>query len=222
MGVIAEFSVDAEAFGPASIGGGETDVQLQFEPVIPTSGDVAPYVWATGDTDGFQRELDESSAVSYSTVDSLEGRVLYRLRWQTEPDGLLAIFEDTNAAVLEARGTNRWFFRVRFPNDTNVTQFHERTREQGYELELHRLGQSAEDTGETDSGSDLTPEQREALLYAVEAGYFAIPRQATLDDIAGEFGISNQAASERLRRATGTVLRGAFERELDGTVTHGG
>ncbi|WP_440988977.1 helix-turn-helix domain-containing protein [Haloarchaeobius baliensis] len=223
MGVIAEFSVDTDAFGPASVGGGEIEVQLQFEPVVPTSGDVAPYVWVTGDTDAFERAIDESApAVSYTTLERHDGRVLYRLRWGSEPTGLLSIFVDTNAAVLEARATDRWFFRVRFPDDTSVTRFHERTREHGYELDLHRLGRSVDGPAEPDGTLDLTPEQREALVRAVENGYFAIPRQSTLDDIADEFDISNQAASERLRRATETVLKTALEQELDQRVTRRG
>jgi len=223
MGVIAEFSVDADAFGPASVDGGEIEVQLQFEPVVPTSGDVAPYVWVTGDTDGFERAIDESTTdVGYNVLDRYDGRVLYRLRWSAEPTGLLSIFVDTNAAVLEARSTDRWFFRVRFPDDTSVTRFHQRTREQGYELDLHRLGKSSDGEVEPDGTLDLTPEQREALVRAVENGYFAIPRQSTLDDIADEFDISNQAASERLRRATETVLKTALEQELDQPVTRRG
>ncbi|MFD1647472.1 helix-turn-helix domain-containing protein [Haloarchaeobius litoreus] len=221
MGVIAEFSVDTDAFGPSSVGGGE--VQLQFEPIVPTSGDVAPYVWVTGDTDGFERAIDGSAAdVGYDVLDRHDARVLYRLRWGTEPTGLLSIFVDTNAAVLEARATDRWFFRVRFPDDTSVTRFHERTREHGYELDLHRLGRSADGTDEADGAYGLTPEQREALLFAVETGYFAIPRQSTLDDIAAEFDISNQAASERLRRATETVLQNALDQELDEPVPRRG
>jgi predicted DNA binding protein len=221
MGVIAEFSVDTDVFGPASVCGGASDVQLQFEQVVPTSGDVVPYVWASGDTDSFEREMDEAATeVSYSTIDRQDGSVLYRLRWHAEPTGLLSIFVDTNAAVLEARATDRWFFRVRFPDESSVTRFHERTREDGYELDLHRLGRSDDqpDTGET---CDLTPEQREAMMFALETGYFAIPRQSTLEDIADEFDISNQAASERLRRATATVLEASLTDGLD-TLANGG
>jgi predicted DNA binding protein len=221
MGVIAEFSVDADAFGPASVCWGESDVQLQFEQIVPTSGEVAPYVWVSGDTDSFERGMDEATTeVGYSTIDRQNGSVLYRLRWHTEPTGLLSIFLDTNAAVLEARATDSWFFRVRFPDESSVTRFHERTREHGYELDLHRLGRSDDqpDTGET---YDLTPEQREAMMFALETGYFDIPRQSTLEDVADEFDISNQAASERLRRATATVLEASLTDGLDKLANKG-
>lgn len=218
MGVIAEFSVDADAFGPTSVVGGESAVQLEFEPIVPTSGDVAPYVWVSGDLDRFERAMDGSTDVDgYWPVDSEDDRVLYRVRWADELVDLLSIFVETEGALLDVTANERWFFTVRFPDDGNVTRFHERTREAGYELDLHRLGRSSSDGG-GDDGYDLTPEQHEALVRAVENGYFDIPRESTLDDIAAAFGISNQAASERIRRATKTVLTAALAGDLD-TVT---
>lgn len=65
-------------------------------------------------------------------------------------------------------------------------------------FQLHRL------TREGDAeppGDGLTDRQREALRIAYERGYFAIPREASLDDIAGELDISASSLSERLRRA---------------------
>lgn len=223
MGVITEFSIDADAFGPPSVVGKQTGVRLQFEPVVPTSVEVVPYVWVSGDSDQFERAMDDSQGAStYSVVDRQDGRVLYRVRWGDALTDLLSIFTDTNAAVLEARASDRWYFTVRFPDDTSVTQFHERTQEQGYGLDLHRLGRSSDDRSDAGDAYGLTPEQREALVRAVDNGYFAIPRQSTLDDIADEFGISNQAASERLRRATETVLQAALTQDLDELATGGG
>jgi predicted DNA binding protein len=46
----------------------------------------------------------------------------------------------------------------------------------------------------------LTPPQREALVAAVEAGYFDIPRDVTTTELAEEFAISDQTFIERLRR----------------------
>ncbi|MDB2284463.1 helix-turn-helix domain-containing protein [Halorubrum ezzemoulense] len=50
-------------------------------------------------------------------------------------------------------------------------------------------------------GDGLTDRQREALRIAYERGYFEIPRQASLEDIAAELEISASSVSERLRRA---------------------
>ncbi|GAA5059049.1 helix-turn-helix domain-containing protein [Haladaptatus pallidirubidus] len=48
--------------------------------------------------------------------------------------------------------------------------------------------------------AQLTAAQRDALVAAVEHGYYRIPRDIALEDLADSLGISRQAASERLRR----------------------
>lgn len=50
-------------------------------------------------------------------------------------------------------------------------------------------------------GDGLTDGQREALRIAYEMGHFEIPRQASLEVVAAELGISASSVSERLRRA---------------------
>lgn len=53
---------------------------------------------------------------------------------------------------------------------------------------------------------DVTPPQEAALRAALEAGYFAVPREATADEVADELGISKSAFLERLRRGQGSLL----------------
>ncbi|RLM59951.1 helix-turn-helix domain-containing protein, partial [Halorubrum sp. Atlit-26R] len=58
-------------------------------------------------------------------------------------------------------------------------------------------------------GDGLTDRQREALRIAYERGYFEIPRQASLEDIAAELEISASSVSERLRRAQTELIEEA-------------
>lgn len=57
---------------------------------------------------------------------------------------------------------------------------------------------------------DLTPAQEESLRYAVEMGYFTVPRGATADDVAAEMGISKSAFIERLHRAQHALFSQLF------------
>jgi len=57
---------------------------------------------------------------------------------------------------------------------------------------------------------DLTPAQEESLRYAVEMGYFTVPREATADDVAAEMGISKSAFIERLHRAQHALFSQLF------------
>lgn len=58
--------------------------------------------------------------------------------------------------------------------------------------------------------SDL---DRDFLTTAVEQGYFKVPRQTSLVDLADEHDISDREASERLRTEIDAVLREHLEDE---------
>ena len=51
----------------------------------------------------------------------------------------------------------------------------------------------------------------EAQRNALEAGYFEVPMEAQLDDIAAALDISPQATSQRLRRGHTALLRNTLE-----------
>jgi hypothetical protein len=73
-------------------------------------------------------------------------------------------------------------------------------------------------TAERHGRFELTAEQSEALVVAVDHGYFDVPRGATMDDLATEPGVSRQAIPERLRRAHEPLIRStmAIGHEADG------
>jgi predicted DNA binding protein len=52
----------------------------------------------------------------------------------------------------------------------------------------------------------LTARQRECLRVARRAGYFAVPRESTLAEVAAELGVDTSTASETLRRGSARVL----------------
>lgn len=58
----------------------------------------------------------------------------------------------------------------------------------------------AEVAGTPERQFDLTVAQEAALLAALEAGYFEIPKEATAAEVAAELSISKSAFLERLRR----------------------
>lgn len=52
----------------------------------------------------------------------------------------------------------------------------------------------------------LTSRQAEAVETATEMGYYAVPRQASLDAVASELEVANSTASELLRRAESRLM----------------
>lgn len=57
--------------------------------------------------------------------------------------------------------------------------------------------------------SDLTEDQRELLQNAVREGYFKVPREVTLVELAETHGLSDREASERIRHGLDVLVRDA-------------
>lgn len=51
-----------------------------------------------------------------------------------------------------------------------------------------------------------TDEQQETLLTALELGYFEIPRETSLEEVANVMNISTDAVSEQLRRGQANLV----------------
>jgi hypothetical protein len=57
-----------------------------------------------------------------------------------------------------------------------------------------------------DQDSLLTPRQREHLTLAYRLGYFDVPRECTLAELADELGVDKSSASETIRRGTARIV----------------
>lgn len=68
----------------------------------------------------------------------------------------------------------------------------------------------AEVTGSPKRQWDLTEPQTEALLAALEAGYFEVPKESTADEVAETLSISKSAFLERLRRGQSALVSQAL------------
>ncbi len=58
---------------------------------------------------------------------------------------------------------------------------------------------------------ELTEKQRRTIVRAVELGYYATPRRASLETLSEEFDVSKSAVSQRLGKAESTIVRQIVE-----------
>jgi predicted DNA binding protein len=207
MSVIAEFDISATEFLLGRVLTAEPAMHLELERIVPVSRQVMPYLWASGgDFEVFETEVRASPYVEeLLALDRVGERVLYRVEWAEEVESLMYGIAETDATILEAYGNDGWFFRIRFVDHGGLTDFHNYCTDHDISFELRRVYTMA-DVGRDGLVFDLTDQQREALVLAVREGYYEVPRGTTLDELATEMGISEQAASERIRRAADRVL----------------
>lgn len=76
-------------------------------------------------------------------------------------------------------------------------------------VELERAG---EYDGRAVSSGVLSDRQREALSVAVEVGYYEVPREGSVEDVAERLGCSTGTASEHLRKAESKLVLQAVDR----------
>lgn len=101
------------------------------------------------------------------------------------------VFLDTGEVQFEAVGET-----------TALSTFHGELSELG-DLTIERVHEFERD----DSASRLTDRQREALDAAVSVGYYDVPRNGTIADVAGVLDCSTSTAGELVRKAEAAVVR---------------
>lgn len=207
MSVLLEFSIPGKEFQLGRVLSGPPEMHLELERIVPTGAMMMPFVWATGDDhDAFERKVRAHSTVADLLVlDVLGDSGLYRIEWADEPTDLIEGIARADAVVLEARGNGDWTFRLRFPDHDKLSQFHNYVIDRDIPIHIERTYTLTERT-QRGHRFDLTAEQREALVLALQRGYFETPSAVSLDDLAEELEITRQAVSARIRRGNEKIL----------------
>jgi len=207
MSVIAEISIPATEFELGRIMDLSESETVELESVVPTSERAVPFFWVyDADFETFERAVTENGTVDeLAKIDTYEDRGLYTFDWSVENDAVFRAARSVDAYILNATGTDEsWRFELRFPSHDALSTFQERCRVNDVGFEVLRVyNPSKPDVG---PWFGLTERQREAIVLAVEQGYYDIPRGCTTVELGERLGISDQAVTERLRRAIVTLV----------------
>lgn len=110
-------------------------------------------------------------------------------------------------------GVTRWHFAFREAADTSrfVSELETLLSRWG-SVTMDRLSEpDGQLSGEPLPHEELPLEQESVLEEAVRRGYYEIPRQLSLDELAEQLGIAQSTASYRLRRAEAFLARKFIE-----------
>lgn len=209
MMLIADISVPANAFPLGRILEEFPEIEIELERLVPLREAIIPLFWVGDVDDEETRTLVEETLEADELTESVrrltttDDRTLYEVRWNRDVNGLIQTFIDTDAQLLQAQGTaNVWDFRLQFRSRDDLVDFRRSCEDQGIPVTLRRLYNPSVPS---DNGR-LTDNQYEALVTAYEEGYFDVPRNTSMGDLAGDFGISDSAFSQRLRRGTSALI----------------
>lgn len=206
MSAILDLSLAPDAFELGRILQMGQDTRISLETMVPLGERAVPFFRLfDGDVEAFEASVRSHDAVAdLNVVSTHNGERLYALGWESSEDSFMSILQRSEAHLLEATGGGQtWSFELRFPSHDAVSTFQANCLEEDVPITVHRLYNPTKPSAGPWYG--LTPAQREMLTRAVVGGYYAIPREVSTNDLAAEFGISDQAVVERLRRAVITL-----------------
>lgn len=202
MSIDCEFDLVSPAL-PLTGVAADLDTVLHVEDVIAVSDGPPAVVFSARGVDRERLEtlLDESASFAgYVSLESGQSASQYRVALDESgvDVDLYQQLVDLPTHPTEARVTGRkWTVHSQFADRADLASFWDACERTGIGFELIRLSRpndaDAEDYG-------LTEPQHEAILAAFEMGYYDVPRNATLADIAEELDTTTSALSERLRR----------------------
>lgn len=196
----------------------EDDATATVQPIAGTG--TVPNIGAhlftvkTGDFERFEAALTRDDTIdSFERVVEMEGEAVYRFEYASDA----TVF---SAAIAEVRGisldwTNdgtAWTVRVWLPDREALASLWEFARDHDVEFTLGRV---YDYTSPDESGTDLTRDQKNAILRALKMGYFEEPREATLDEVAAELGVSQPAAGGLIRRGLKRLVVSSLADDAD-------
>lgn len=215
MSTVVSGTVPANEFVLSHTLESHPDLMFEVEQIV-TSGDqsVMPILCVHGATSAdLEATLEEDRTVDdVWALGDFEDHCLFRMEWIDHIDLIVQMLTNAEATILDAVGRgDRWKLRILYPERSQFSETHDFCEEHGITFQVDSL---RELEGESAGRYGMTNKQLEVLLTAAKRGYFDVPRNATLAEIADELDITHQAASERLRRAESALVDEALFTDL--------
>ena len=187
----------------------EASVRIEAYPITDPDCPLLFLRVEADDPGAFEAALDADPTVADPLfVTQIDGYRLYRVRVTDGAHLLSPKLASLTGRVVEMRsGDGGWYVRVEIPDREPIREFRRYCEEQGIEFTVSRLYQAEGWNGPL---TRLTDEQREILLTAYANGYFDVPRRTTQGELAAEFGVTDSAVSQRIRRAMGRLVESVF------------
>lgn len=210
MPVVATIELPAEGFVLGRVFADVDDYSIQLTQFVPTGDQLVPYFWIESDAMAAVEPTlrDHPRIAGVTKYDERAGRTLCQIEWKRPFDALLSVFMQTDVLVNEAYGeSDRWKFELLATDRNELAVFQSACHDRDIPVKFRRFCEGGPSSTER---MELTAKQYEILQLAYARGYFEVPREVTVTELAEDLDISPQAASKRLRRGFVNVLGSVF------------
>ena len=209
-GTVVEVEIPIDEFALRQTISEVPSIDFEIERAVAHDADrVMPFIWAQSDEitrEAFESALgDDPSLEQFELIADLDEEWLYRMEWIAEIQTLIHILVEEKGTILSAVGTQAgWNLRILFADRDALSRTFDYCETHGLTLNVLNIYQFEEGR---EGRLGLTEEQQDTLIFAFEAGYFDIPREANAENLAADLDISHQAVSERLRRGYSNLIK---------------
>lgn len=215
MSVVADFTVPADSFALHHALTADPDVTIKAERLASHSPEWSlPFIWASGgDFEAFEEAMQEDpTVVEASAIEKMHGDALYKVQWSQDVLDLITEMIDQHAIILNAQArAEEWRLQLRFAEEGQISSFQEYFSEENRSFEVNKI-YHPNTSRQREYG--LTREQHDTLVAAFQRGYFSVPRDTSMEELANELGISSNAVSQRIRRGSANLIQHALTMEL--------
>ncbi|KYH25993.1 HTH DNA binding domain protein [Halalkalicoccus paucihalophilus] len=207
MATITDFQVPVEQFALAETFGQVSGLYVEIERFAAQESDSAmPFVWVSADDfEAFEEALSgDPSVETFDVLAEFNDERFYRMSWVDEVELVMHLLLEEEGAITQARSNgDTWSLQVMFPDHDSLSRTYDFCEEQGLDLTVDSIYRLDNDDK---SQFGLTESQYTTLAEAKDMGYYDVPREATMSELADSLDVSHQALSERLRRAHGNLV----------------
>lgn len=199
-----------------SVNEGVDGVRLTLTVHLPSDCPLEGY---SGDITSSHREVDDETCHCQFVVRSEDGieETHKRSSYDVSPDQrcICRVINDHGATpVLDRIEDGTLTLTAYLDRREDACELYQDVYSHFPEVDVERLATKRDEAVTSDrvsvDVSELTGKQREAVELAVVRGYYANPRGADLETLAGELDISRQALAHRLHSAEGKLLGQLF------------
>ena len=211
MGTMTEVTLPADEFALHETFRVVPSLNVEVQRVVAhSSNHLMPFLWVTADDfDTLHESFEADSSIdSLARLSQFDGERLYRMSWVSNVDLVAHALVEQEATILSAAGTDdEWYLRLFFPDRSALKRTNEFADAEGWSMDVDAIYEICNSNRDR---FGLTEPQHDTLVTAYEQGYYDFPHGVTTEELGESFGISAQAAADRLRRGHGNLVEEAL------------
>ncbi|MDQ2049642.1 helix-turn-helix domain-containing protein [Natronolimnohabitans sp. A-GB9] len=205
MTTIAELTLSTDEFALAETFQQLPNLEVRVESVVAEGpARTMPLVWFCNvDREEIEHTLEADSTVAdyQRLLENSDDEWFYRLQYAEDVGSVCRAVYTNGGTLLDAQvADDQWTLRLLFPQREGLSDAVSAIEDCGARIDVRRMVEAGQDE-DLETTAALTEPQQEAIAEAYRQGYYDVPREISLEELANELDISHQALSERLRRA---------------------